>query len=434
MDTIIIRRVARKNKKVGESTIYLRLKLNIGCRRETGEVSTRMSIPTSDWNVKKGKIKGSEISIAQKNRKLDEYEKDIENIFDDYKKNNPIISVKDFLNLVKNNIWGISDKESLVKRVFILDLYDIYLSQNSNLLGKKRKYRYKLEQEFMKEFLVKEYGNYNIPPSYMDVSFYNKFVNSLHEKKRGYCKSTIVGKIKILKTIALLAVELGHLNKNPFSKYSTVYPEGESLALTKEELQKIIDAKMPTKSIEIMKDAFLFQCYTGLSYSDLKKIKLSDIIKNSDGWFIKDKRIKTFESYLIPFFNEAIDIIKKYENYYCNTKKKSDKLIPIINNSDYNKGLKLIDAISGVNKQLTTHYGRHTFATTIWLERGGSYDMLQIILGHADIRSTKRYGKITAKALAEAMKKVQENDVPQNIIKEEELLSYKKELLDYSVN
>ena len=143
---------------------------------------------------------------------------------------------------------------------------------------------------------------------------------------------------------------------------------------------------------------------TGLRYSDVKDLTKNDIHINTNGTKSIIKRIqKTKGSVRIPLIKPALEIIQKYEDdFYCSLK---GMLLPVVSNQNTNAYLKEIATICGIEKNLTFHIARHSFAT-VFLELGISMESVKAMLGHSDISTTQIYGKITDKKLMAEMDKI----------------------------
>jgi site-specific recombinase XerD len=152
-----------------------------------------------------------------------------------------------------------------------------------------------------------------------------------------------------------------------------------------------------------VRDIFLFSCYTGLAYADVKKLKRSEIIIGVDGeqWLVS-RRQKTDISARIPLLPAALTIISKYKDHpHCQEK---DLVLPVLSNQKMNAYLKEIADACGIHKTLTYHIARHTFATTVTLTNGVPIETVSKMLGHRNLRTTQHYAKILDKKIGEDMK------------------------------
>lgn len=160
--------------------------------------------------------------------------------------------------------------------------------------------------------------------------------------------------------------------------------------LTNEELSAIQTAKMPTESLERVRDMFVFQCYTGLSYTDMKQFDFNKVIKRNDKYIINDIRQKTGSDFYIVLMPICLAILEKY-NYK----------LPVLTNEQYNLRLKLVAMYAGLHKNLTSHMGRHTYAT-MCVNAGVPLAVLAKMLGHSRIETTQIYAKIVNTTVEDA--------------------------------
>lgn len=153
--------------------------------------------------------------------------------------------------------------------------------------------------------------------------------------------------------------------------------------LTENELEIIRSCKINVQAIARVRDLFLFQCYTGLAYADFEKFDFEKDVEERNGkYIVADRRKKTNEDYKIVLLTPAIEILKKY-----------DYKLPIISNQKYNVSLKVVAQYAGIDKNITTHMGRHTFAVFA-LNNGVPIEVVAKMLGHTNIRTTQIYAKV----------------------------------------
>jgi site-specific recombinase XerD len=152
-----------------------------------------------------------------------------------------------------------------------------------------------------------------------------------------------------------------------------------------------------------VRDVFLFCCYTGLAFADVEKLKPSEIGIGVDGtkWIFTNRQ-KTDTLSRIPLLPIAMDLLEKYKDHPACIN--SEKVLPVLSNQKYNEYLKEIANICSINKKLTTHTARHTFATTITLSNGVPMESVSKMLGHKNLKTTQHYAKVLDKKISEDMK------------------------------
>ena len=150
-----------------------------------------------------------------------------------------------------------------------------------------------------------------------------------------------------------------------------------------------------------MRDFFVFSCFTGLAYADVKKMKKSEIERNEAGYWIKTKRQKTGGRANIPLLAVPMQIIAKYVN--LEMLHDDDPILPILSNQKMNAYIKEIADLCGISKILSYHVARHTFATTVTLTNGVPIESVSKMLGHKNIQSTQHYARIVDKKVGDDM-------------------------------
>lgn len=207
-----------------------------------------------------------------------------------------------------------------------------------------------------------------------------------------------------LKKLLNLAIKLEWLEKNPFRSYSFNFEKNDRQFLTERELHILEETIFTSDSLERVKDMFLFSCYSGLSYIDLKELTTNQIVKGIDGkeW-IYTKREKTQQSVKIPLLESAKGIIKKYQEQHL---KETKEVFPVISNQKINKYLKEIMNSIGIRKKITFHSARHTFATVVTLSNGVPIETVSKLLGHTKISTTQIYARVLENKLSSDISKL----------------------------
>ena len=228
---------------------------------------------------------------------------------------------------------------------------------------------------------LEKFGKLN----YMDdltkanITLYDEF---LHQQE--ISQPTIYNYHKRLKRYLHEAMKFGLLNEDPYVGLHFERGRFEKRKyLTEEELKMIRTCKINMPSIDRIRDLFLFQCYTGLAYADFEKFNFEKDVEERNGkYIVSDRRKKTNEDYKIVLLTPAIEILKKY-----------DYKLPNISNQKYNVSLKVVAQYAGIDKNITTHMGRHTFAVFA-LNNGVPIEIVAKMLGHTNIRTTQVYAKV----------------------------------------
>ena len=225
--------------------------------------------------------------------------------------------------------------------------------------------------------------------------------------RKTYTQSTIASYHKYMKVYINEALRLEYITRNPYEaiRIDNGRP-GVRKFLTPEELFSIQNCEIKSGSIDRVRDVFVFQCYTGLSYSDLKKFDFQKVEQRGERFILHDIRKKTEEDYYIVLLPPAMEILKKY-----------DYNLPVMTNEQYNMRLKLVADYAGLNKNLTSHMGRHTFAT-MSLNSGIKIEVLAQMMGHADIRTTQIYAQMINCTVEEAYSALEANERVKALIRQ----------------
>ena len=197
-----------------------------------------------------------------------------------------------------------------------------------------------------------------------------------------------------------LAIKLEWMHKNPFSQFQLKYDKYDRAYLNERELKLLENTEFKSERLQRIKDCFVFSCYTGLSYIDIKELTENNIVKGIDNnnW-IYTKREKTDEQVKVPILPKAWTILEKYK-----AKKElnvTTNLLPISSNQKTNAYLKEITKACGIHKNISFHVARHTFATTVMLSNGVPIETVSKLLGHAKLSTTQIYARVVETKISE---------------------------------
>lgn len=223
-----------------------------------------------------------------------------------------------------------------------------------------------------------------------NIMHYDNFLHGKYNKQ-----TTIHGYHKRLKRYINEAIKYDLLKDNPYNKLKFERGKSEGIKyLTLEQIKQIQGLKTTSESIERVRDLFVFQCFTGLSYADLFNFDFSGVIKKGNKFFIRDVRVKTEEEYFLMLLKPAMEILQKY-----------DFKLPVISNYQYNLRLKVVQELARIKQNLHSHMARHSFAVMA-LNMGVSIENLAKMMGHTDIKTTQIYAKVLNKSVQEEFEKM----------------------------
>lgn len=223
-----------------------------------------------------------------------------------------------------------------------------------------------------------------------NIMHYDNFLHGKYNKQ-----TTIHGYHKRLKRYINEAIKYDLLKDNPYNKLKFERGKSEGIKyITLEQIKQIQGLKTASESIERVRDLFVFQCFTGLSYADLFNFDFSGVIKKGNKFFIRDVRVKTEEEYFLMLLKPAMEILQKY-----------DFKLPVISNYQYNLRLKVVQELARIKQNLHSHMARHSFAVMA-LNMGVSIENLAKMMGHTDIKTTQIYAKVLNKSVQEEFEKM----------------------------
>ena len=293
--------------------------------------------------------------------------------------------------LLRTNIqYGFVEYHSTVGDIFKTFLESQQKKVDAKL-STQRNYR---KYEIVRDLFFKHSG---IKSDSVALSLRQKHIIDFNTKLMElYDSTTVAGMMQKLKSVFLHALKNKMIQENPFMGFKICRKEKEVEFLTQDEVARIRNAQMPSERLERIRDLFLFQCYTALSYCDMAALKPSDFKRNEYGnIYIDNERLKTGVRFVAILFEDAITIAKKY-----------DYMLPTISNQRYNTNLKILADICGITKPLHTHIGRHTAACYL-LNKGLSLEIVARIMGHSSTKITRHYAKLLDKTVFEAVQQIE---------------------------
>jgi integrase len=305
-----------------------------------------------------------------------------------------------------NDIYTIFIGKSLEKDMGILEVWDLHNERIEKLIGKEivlvTYQKYLESQRHLKDYIRHQFKTSDKPLRELKMSFINDY-NYYLKTVKNFQQSTLNKAIQRMRKVVKFAIGHDYLDKDPFLLYKAKSVKKEVVFLSVEELKKLEKQTFNIRRIEVIKDCFVFCCYTGLAFKEMVSLRKEHIVKGYDGedW-IKMKRQKTQKELSIPLLPKAKKILKKYAS-------KSDQLLPLTSNARFNAYLKEIADVVGIEKRLTHHMARRTFATTVLLFNNVPMEVVSELLGHSKMATTQQsYGKIVQRKVGEEMKRLRE--------------------------
>jgi site-specific recombinase XerD len=256
---------------------------------------------------------------------------------------------------------------------------------------------FKTSLKYLKEFVNDQYQSMDLPLIKVSEEFITGYSLFLQTKKQCHHNGA-VKQLQRLKKVLNIGVSKGWLLRNPFSNHRLKFESYDRIILNQEELQAIEKLSGLSPKLQLTTDAFLFACWTGLSYVDTRNLKQDNIVKGIDNtqWIIT-RRQKSNVKARIPLLPQALMIIDKYKSH---PKLKEKHVIPIFSNQKTNDYLKEIARKAAIDKPLSFSVGRHVFATVITLSNGVPIETVSKALGHTSIRTTQIYSRVVDEKIA----------------------------------
>lgn len=282
----------------------------------------------------------------------------------------------------------------------LMDAFNYHNNKMKKLVGIETSInsweRYNNTHNHIKDFLWFKFKRKDIQLKEIQYSFITDFEYYLKTEKK-FMATTTYKSIERFRRIIRVAVAMNYLIKDPFMLYKTKKPKKEIVYLSENELEKIENHKFASERLQQVSDMFIFCCYTGLAYQEMANLKTENLVKHKDGTiWIEMYRQKTQKQFSVPLLSKALFIIEKYQ--------KQETLLPVITNQKFNAYLKEIAEIVGINKTLTHHIARKTFATTILLYNDIPIEIVSELLGHSKISMTQEhYAKVMQSKIGEHM-------------------------------
>ena len=263
--------------------------------------------------------------------------------------------------------------------------------------------RYKTCYKHVSNFIKQKY---NQPDMYMhEISpMFIKHFEFYLKTTRKCCNNSAVKYLKNFKKIVRIALANGWMKEDPFRNIRFHLDEVDMDYLTDEELRLLMNKHFEAERLQLVKDTYLFCCFTGLAFIDVTNLKYANIEDKNGTLWIKVKRQKTKNWCTIPILEPAFDLIEKYrEHPRCIA---NGCVLPVLTNQKMNAYLKEISDICGIKKNLSTHTARHTFATTVTLANHVSIEVVSKMLGHSSINMTKKYARVVDDLVSRDMQKL----------------------------
>lgn len=367
----------------GYTNIYLRITLD----GKRAECSINRKVHTDLWNSRSQKALGNSSENQEINREIDFIRNKIYTIEQKFQRDGTTYTAAQL-----RDVYLGKDKT----KKMLLEIFQEHNDKVDSLIGKDfaagTAERYRTCKKHVADYINKKYKRNDIPVRDVD----HKFITGLEyylKTTRKCAHNSAIKYITNFKKIIRIAHANDWIDKDPFLHWKAKLRIVEREFLTEEEIQKIIELELKMERLDQVRDIFIFCCFTGLAYADVKKLNRGDIVLGTDGQeWVKTKRSKTDTRSNIPILPIAKVIIEKYKDN--EQLKEKDLVLPVLSNQKMNAYIKEIATLAGITKNLTFHLARHTFATTVTLTNGVPIESVSKMLGHTNLKTTQHYAKI----------------------------------------
>lgn len=356
--------------------------------------STKIFVDKSKWSNKTSRMIGRTAETLSVNASIDALTTTLMQIYRKYETSESLS-----LDLIRSVFLG-TDKEFTT----FLPVFDKYIDSITQQVGKTLTkgtfYKYKVVRQNFQSFLQAKYHRRDIGLSELTSAVVQDFELYLTSVVGG-AHNTTTKKLRNLKTVVNYARNRGLIMHDPFANHKLHYELVDRGYLTEEEVLRIMKKHFDIERLELVKNIFIFSCFTGLAYIDVYNLTYDKIVTVEDRQWLITKRYKTSVDENVMLLDIPLAIIRKY--YDIN--RKGGKVFPMMSNQRINSYLKEIADLCGIKKNLTFHMARHTFAT-MSISKGVPMESVSKMLGHTNIRITQIYARITNKKVEHDMEQL----------------------------
>ena len=383
-----------------KASLYARITVN--GKRAT--ISLKRKVLIADWDSDRNRVKGTGQKSRILNTYLDETYNQLFQAYQDLRSEHKQITAQS----IKARFLGLDEINRSVN--------DIISYHNEDMKGKLKwgtQKNYYTTQQYISNFILEAYKSRDRFLKELDYDFIIKFEKYLrahnpqdHHKKMG--NNTVMKHIERLRKLINLSFKLGWINSDPFANFQAKFTKTERGFLSLLELQEIEKKDFTISRLQLVKDLFVFSCYSSLSYIDTISLCPENIRVGIDGeLWIFYSREKTSKLVQIPLLPMALKIIEKYKD--SPRAINQGRIFPKISNQKLNSYLKEIADVCGIEKNLTFHIARHTFATTVTLSNGMPIETVSKLLGHSKISTTQIYAKVIERKVSDDMHRLRKH-------------------------
>lgn len=384
--------------KSGENPIMLRISI----AGQLSEIQLKRAVKPNLWNQNKERCTGKDAASLEINRYLESVKLRLFEIHRKMEEEGKLINPME----IKRKFLGLDEEHKMFFQVF-----QKHNDKCRELIGKDYAKvtisRFDTCLKYFREMSQNQYQRKDIPLKEVTNGMIHDYIHFLKAEK-GLQENTVIRYMKVVKKVLNIAVNYDWIQKNPFGNIRFHEKEVNKEFLTKEELETLRTKEFDIPRLELVRDVFLVQCWTGLAFIDVSELKEEHIIADNDGnLWIRKERHKTGIMCNVPLLDVPLGIIEKYKDHpLC---QKRGILLPVLSNQKMNSYLKEIADCCGIKKKLSTHTGRHTFCSVVTLANNVSLENIAKMVGHTNTRMTQRYAKVLDQSILRDMQGIKES-------------------------
>lgn len=357
----------------------------------TAQLSCKLKINSEIWNATSQRCTGKSRVAVKTNKDIESLLLLLRQRYDELYDKGASFTATD----IKNALQGIATAQDTM-----LGVYGDFNKQYALRVGVNRAKgtyaQYSNTFRLVDKFINAKYKVSDVPVRSLDLLFIENFCNFLRIDERKQPK-TVTGHITRLKTIGISIVHRGLLGTSPFNGFTPPKAERKQRYLSKEELERIMNTTFDSPNRNFTRDMFIFSTFTGVSYCDMCNLTESNIKQDDSGkWWLITTRQKTGTPENVLLLDVAIELIEKYRGETLD-----GKLFPMMRNLVLNKHLKEIAKECGIDRNLTYHQSRHTFASVVCISQGVPIESVSRAMGHKNISTTQHYAKVTNEKISQ---------------------------------
>ena len=362
--------------------------------KSIAQFGSKLKIEESLWDVKSGRASGKSRKATQLNREINKINLSIHAHYKEILKRTGKVTASE----VKNAFQGmVSAQKTLL--VFFEEIMQEFHARIGIDRSASTYPKYKNAHKQLKRFLTTKYKVQDIPLNQLDLPFIEAFDFHLRVERKMTDESVATVIFLLFKAVRL-ALHRNLITYPPFLGFKVKKPEFQIRLLTKEEFERLISTPLESQSQCFIRDLFVFASFTGISYVDLKKLTWKDIVTEEDGslWICMSRQ-KTGIPFHVKLLDIPIKILEKYRGLA-----KENLVFPVLGHGRINYALKIIARHCKIDKAISFHQSRHTFASQLCLSQGVPIESVSRMMGHRNIQTTQRYARVNNEKIGNDMK------------------------------